>query len=68
MKLTEICGAKNRKGLPCGCKLLYPNGRCRFHGGPSTGPKTAEGKRRSLEAMRTGYGAWRDRKRNLSKE
>lgn len=58
MNLTPKCGAKNRKGLPCGSKVLYPNGRCRFHGGVSTGPKTAEGKQRSLEAMRAGYRAW----------
>lgn len=46
------CGAKTRSGKPCKIKLLYRNGRCKFHGGPSTGPKTAEGKRRS--ALNTG--------------
>lgn len=25
MKLTKTCGAKNRNGQPCQCKLLYPN-------------------------------------------
>lgn len=60
MKLIATCGARNRKGQPCGCKLLYPNGRCRFHGGPSTGPKTPEGKQRSLAALRAGYRAWRE--------
>lgn len=34
------CGAKTRKGTPCTSTRLYPNGRCRHHGGPSTGPKT----------------------------
>jgi hypothetical protein len=34
-----ICGAKNRLGLPCQCKKLYKSGRCKFHGGLSTGPK-----------------------------
>jgi hypothetical protein len=47
-----ICGAKNRRGLPCQCKLLLKGGRCKFHGGMSTGPKTAEGKRRIAEAVR----------------
>ena len=42
----ELCGAKNRRGTPCRCKALR-NGRCRFHGGRSTGPKTAAGKARS---------------------
>ena len=35
------CGAKNRRGTPCQCPMA--NGRCRLHGGLSTGPKTAEG-------------------------
>lgn len=41
------CGARNRQGQPCGSKQLYKNGRCRYHGGLSTGPKTMEGKRRA---------------------
>ena len=36
------CGAKNRRGTPCQCPAMR-NGRCRLHGGLSTGPKTAEG-------------------------
>jgi hypothetical protein len=33
-----------------------PNGRCRFHGGLSTGPRTAEGLARSRKARwRHGY-------------
>jgi hypothetical protein len=36
------CGAKNRRGTPCQCPAMK-NGRCRLHGGLSTGPKTAEG-------------------------
>ncbi|WP_328804745.1 HGGxSTG domain-containing protein [Noviherbaspirillum galbum] len=38
-RATPICGARNRQGLPCQCKKLYRSGRCRFHGGLSTGPK-----------------------------
>lgn len=41
------CGAKTRKGTPCKRKDLYACGRCRLHGGLSTGPKTMEGKKRS---------------------
>jgi hypothetical protein len=41
------CGAKTRAGTPCKLKSIYDNGRCKFHGGLSTGPKTADGKRRS---------------------
>ena len=42
------CGAKSkRSGRPCRLKALYACGRCKFHGGLSTGPKTLEGKARS---------------------
>ncbi|MCK5509152.1 MAG: hypothetical protein KAI50_11625 [Desulfobacterales bacterium] len=41
------CGAKTRAGTPCKRKDLYFSGRCKLHGGLSTGPKTKEGKRRS---------------------
>lgn len=44
-----LCGAKNRKGLPCKIGNLFSNGRCKFHGGASTGPKTKRGKRRSAK-------------------
>ncbi len=39
------CGAKTRKGTPC-LSPAMKNGRCRLHGGKSTGPKTPEGKKR----------------------
>ena len=42
------CGAKTRAGTPCKLTSIYDNGRCKFHGGLSTGPKTKEGKRRSV--------------------
>ena len=37
----RICGAKTRQGKPCK-KTSLKNGRCRFHGGKSTGPKNRE--------------------------
>ena len=45
--LAPRCGAKTRKGHPC-TQPAMPNGRCRLHGGKSTGPRTREG----LERMR----------------
>ena len=42
-----VCGAKTRAGRPCRRTDTYDNGRCKFHGGLSTGPKTAKGKKRS---------------------
>jgi len=32
------CGAKTRPGHPCG-QFAMKNGRCRYHGGKSTGAK-----------------------------
>ena len=44
------CGAPRRAdGLPCQQGAM-PNGRCRMHGGMSTGPRTAEGLERSRKA------------------
>ena len=42
----RLCNAKTKSGRPCR-SLALPNGRCRWHGGLSTGPRTAEGKRRA---------------------
>jgi hypothetical protein len=44
------CGAKNRRDAPCQCPAM-PNGRCRLHGGLSTGPKTKEGIERIRRAL-----------------
>lgn len=38
------CGAKTKAGHPCKQKALYISGRCKWHGGCSTGPKTEAGK------------------------
>lgn len=43
------CGAKTRKGTPCRAPAMA-NGRCRMHGGKSTGPRTPEGLKRSRKA------------------
>ena len=46
-KLFDLhCGAKTRAGSPCKMKAIYMNGRCKLHGGLSTGPITKAGKRR----------------------
>jgi hypothetical protein len=39
---TKKCGAKTRAGVPCQ-NWGMRNGRCRMHGGKSTGPRTSEG-------------------------
>ncbi|WP_405029860.1 HGGxSTG domain-containing protein [Methylobacterium sp. BE186] len=40
------CGAKRRDGGSC-LQPAMPNGRCRMHGGKSTGPRTEAGLARS---------------------
>ena len=51
---TFTCGARTRAGTPCKVKSVYQNGRCQFHGGLSTGPKTEQGRRQSSENGRKG--------------
>ena len=43
------CGAKTRWGSACQAPAM-PNGRCRLHGGKSTGPRTAKGLERCRQA------------------
>ena len=46
------CGARTRKGHPCRNRSEPGRRRCKFHGGKSTGPRTAEGRARIAAAMR----------------
>jgi hypothetical protein len=50
--LAPRCGARTRAGCPCRAPAMA-NGRCRMHGGPSTGPRTAEGRARAAAARTT---------------
>jgi hypothetical protein len=44
------CGARSKRtGKPCRGAAM-PNGRCKVHGGKSTGPRTPEGLERSRRA------------------
>src|SRR5208282_216518 len=55
--LAPRCGAKARTtGCSC-CAPAMPNGRCRLHGGKSTGPRTPEG-RASLARAHTTHGEY----------
>ena len=43
------CGATAKStGLPCKSTIIFKNGRCRYHGGLSTGPKSPAGKLAAL--------------------
>ena len=48
------CGAIKKNGKPCRMATLGANGRCKLHGGASTGPRTAEGRARALENLKLG--------------
>ena len=39
----QRCEARTRKGTPCQRPGNKTNGRCKLHGGRSTGPRTEEG-------------------------
>ena len=49
--------AKTRKGTPCQRPAKLPVGRCRLHGGASTGPRTEDGLKR-LAASKTKHGRY----------
>ena len=58
-RMRPRCGAKTRRGSPCQAPAVWNkvndrpvNGRCKLHGGLSTGPKTDEGRCRSAQAAR----------------
>ena len=46
----QRCLAKTRKGTPCQRPAFKHNGRCRLHGGLSTGAKTTDGLKKISEA------------------
>ena len=46
----QRCGAKTRRGTACRRPATKKNGRCRLHGGASTGPRTEEGRARVAAA------------------
>jgi hypothetical protein len=64
------CGAMTRGGTPCQAPCVWDrekdaprNGKCKLHGGLSSGPTTKEGRQRAIEAMQQGHRRWRDRRK-----
>ncbi len=58
-KSRGTCGAKTRKGLPCQAPPVWnkstdkaKNGRCKLHGGMSTGARTDKGREAIRESNR----------------
>ncbi|WP_274379322.1 HGGxSTG domain-containing protein [Pseudoroseomonas vastitatis] len=62
-RLAPRCGAKTRAGTPCAAAGMA-NGRCKMHGGKSTGPRTAEGIER-IRAARMKHGMFSGEMREL---
>ena len=47
---VDRCNARTRRGTACQKPPMKGKKRCRLHGGLSTGPRTAEGKKRIAAA------------------
>jgi hypothetical protein len=60
------CEAKTRKGTPCQRPAKLPVGRCRLHGGASTGPRTKDGLKR-LADSKTIHGRFTKLERSKAK-
>ena len=58
----QRCEARTRRGTPCQRPARLPVGRCKLHGGASTGPLTKDGLARLTEA-RTKHGKFTKEKR-----
>lgn len=50
--VRKSCGARTKAGTACGTQPLPGKCRCKWHGGCSTGPRTAEGKAKALANLR----------------
>lgn len=55
----RVCGARKKTGERCRSKSLHRGGKCKFHGGLSTGARTPEGKAKAIAAMRAGRVKWK---------
>lgn len=58
---NDICGARRRYGRGrCAAPPMPGKTRCYWHGGPSAGAKTADGKQRQADARARRWAAWRE--------
>src|SRR6266851_1795719 len=58
----HVCGARRRYGQGlCRAAAMPGRRRCRWHGGATTGPRTIEGKQRTIAAMTAGRRRWLER-------
>lgn len=65
---AKECGARCRTRAGARCRNMpMTNGRCRMHGGRSTGPKTRKGRLRIAKAV-TKHGAYAKGAREAQKQ
>lgn len=62
---SQRCGAIRGNGKACPARALA-NGRCKFHGGCSTGPRTEVGRRLIAEAQQRRWSRWREERASRS--
>jgi hypothetical protein len=64
--LVELCDARLSGGRGyCQAIAIKGSGRCRWHGGRSTGPRSAAGKAKCVAAMKAGRARWLEDMRAL---
>ena len=64
-KTPGRCGARTRRGTACLCQGDGRGGRCKFHGGASTGPKTEAGRAKIAALQRARWERLRALKSDL---
>lgn len=64
LRPKRVCGARKKTGERCRSKDLHRGGKCKFHGGLSTGARTPEGQAKAIAAMRAGHAKWLSESRN----
>ena len=60
---SDRCGARTRSGRPCKAKGYGKGGRCKNHGGMSTGARTAEGRAKLAAVVSARWKRWREERR-----
>jgi hypothetical protein len=60
------CGARTRSGEPCRAPGNGAGGRCKLHGGKSTGPRSKKGKEVARLAVIRRWEKWRDENASIA--
>ena len=60
---SDRCAARTRSGRSCKAKGYGKGGRCKNHGGMSTGARTPEGRAKLAEVVRARWARWHEERR-----